>query len=301
MNSSTSPTIEHAPVALDPGFVVTLPNFEGPLDLLLHLIRKHELDVLDLPIAFITDKYVEYIGLMENLNLDVASEYLVMAATLAHIKSKMLLPRPPEDQDDDGTEGLDPRAELIARLLEYQKYKRVADELGGRGLRGRDVFTRGAARPKIEGERDLAPTNVFRLLDAFQKVAERNNVDLSLQVDAERISIQARINQIIDVLTEARQCEFDDLFVDAKTTYDLVVTLLALLEMAKSRILSLYQPTPDDPIYLRYTLLDDGGQPLTPSAEFDLWSEPDTPPRESMVVPAGNHLQDPNDETTDDD
>jgi segregation and condensation protein A len=112
--------VPEAPEALDPNFRIELPNFEGPLDLLLHLIRKHELDILDLPISFITDKYLEYLGLMENLNLDIASEYLVMAATLAHIKSKMLLPRPPDDQEDDVLDELDPRAELIRRLLEYQ-------------------------------------------------------------------------------------------------------------------------------------------------------------------------------------
>ena len=130
---------------LDPDFHISLPDFEGPLDLLLHLIRKHELDILDLPIAFVTERYLEYVTLMEKLDLDIASEYLVMAATLAHIKSKMLLPQEPDDQDDEEPEEeVDPRAELIRRLLEYQKYKVAAEQLGARPIPGRDVFGRGS-------------------------------------------------------------------------------------------------------------------------------------------------------------
>ena len=135
------------PLALDPNFRIELPNFEGPLDLLLYLVQKHELNVLDLPISFVTEKYLAYISVIQSLNLDIAVEYLVMAATLAHIKSKMLLPKPPEDQDDDPEEELDPRAELIRRLLEYQKYKQVAEELGARGVAGRDVFKRRLVSP----------------------------------------------------------------------------------------------------------------------------------------------------------
>src|SRR3954466_5933223 len=113
---------------------VSLASFEGPLDLLLHLIQKHELDILDIPVSFVTEKYLEYISLMEELSIDVASEYLIMAATLAHIKSKSLLPVAPTDQDEDGLdEELDPREELIRRLLEYQKYKQAAAELNDRG------------------------------------------------------------------------------------------------------------------------------------------------------------------------
>src|SRR5206468_7610347 len=122
-------------------YVVALPSFEGPLDLLLHLIQKHELDVFDIPVSFVTEKYLEYITLMQELSIDVASEYLVMAATLAHIKSKSLLPDEPAGQEDElGEEGLDPRNELIRRLLDYQKYKQAAQDLNERGALGRDVF-----------------------------------------------------------------------------------------------------------------------------------------------------------------
>ena len=260
-----APEAPEPPEALDPNFRIELPNFEGPLDLLLHLIRKHELDVLDLPISFITDKYLEYLGLMENLNLDIASEYLVMAATLAHIKSKMLLPRPPEDQDDDELDELDPRAALIRRLLEYQKYKTVAADLGERAIAGRDVFSRGTPPPAADGPAPLGQVSVFRLLDALKKIAERVNATFSLEVDAERMSIQERIGGLVDLLRERRRCRFDELFDDVSTSYDLVVTFLALLEMAKMRLASIYQTDHEEPIYLEYTLLDATGEPIVPA------------------------------------
>jgi len=294
--------VPEAPDALDPNFRIELPNFEGPLDLLLHLIRKHELDILDLPISFITDKYLEYLGLMQNLNLDVASEYLLMAATLAHIKSKMLLPRPPEDQDDDELDELDPRAELIRRLLEYQKYKTVAADLGERAIAGRDVFSRGTPPPTADGPAPLAQVSVFKLLDALKKVAERVNATFSLEVDAERMSIQERIGGLVDLLRERRRCRFDELFEDVSTSYDLVVTFLALLEMAKMRLASIYQTDHEEPIYLEYTLLDAAGEPVVPAdvqqptsdvvdMEIDLSDAvaPGEERRESVVVPAGTY------------
>ena len=295
-----APEAPEPPEALDPNFRIELPNFEGPLDLLLHLIRKHELDVLDLPISFITDKYLEYLGLMENLNLDIASEYLVMAATLAHIKSKMLLPRPPEDQDDDELDELDPRAALIRRLLEYQKYKTVAADLGERAIAGRDVFSRGTPPPAADGPAPLGQVSVFRLLDALKKIAERVNATFSLEVDAERMSIQERIGGLVDLLRERRRCRFDELFDDVSTSYDLVVTFLALLEMAKMRLASIYQTDHEEPIYLEYTLLDATGEPIVPAdvqqptsdvvdREIGLGDEfgAGEERRESVVVPAG--------------
>ncbi len=294
------PEAPEAPEALDPNFRIELPNFEGPLDLLLHLIRKHELDILDLPISFITDKYLEYLGLMGDLNLDVASEYLVMAATLAHIKSKMLLPRPPEDQDEDEIDGLDPRTELIRRLLEYQKYKLVARDLGERAIAGRDVFSRGTPAPTADGPAPLAQVSVFKLLDALRKIAERVNASISLEVDAEHMSIQERIGSLVDLLRERRRCRFDELFEGVSTSYDLVVTFLALLEMAKMRLASIYQTDHEEPIYLEYTLLDASGEPLVPAdvqapssdvmeTEIDLTEpvEVGEERRESVVVPAG--------------
>jgi segregation and condensation protein A len=292
--------VPDGPEALDPNFRIELPNFEGPLDLLLHLIRKHELDILDLPIAFITDKYLEYLGLLQGLNLDIASEYLVMAATLAHIKSKMLLPRPPEDQDDEELDELDPRAELIRRLLEYQKYKTVAADLGERAIAGRDVFSRGTPPPSADGPPPLKEVSVFKLLDALKKIAARVNADIALEVDAERMTIQDRIGALVDTLRERRRCRFDELFEGVTTSYDLVVTFLALLEMAKMRLASIYQTDHEEPIYLEYSLLDAAGEPVVPTdvkrvtadvsdeaINFDDATPAKKERRESVVVPAG--------------
>lgn|SRR5690554_1390022 len=239
------------PIPLDPNFRLELPNFEGPLDLLLHLIQTHALDILDLPIAFITSKYVEYLGMMQRLNLDVAAEYLVMAATLAHIKSKSLLPKPPVEEEGEEDDGLDPREELIRRLLEYQKYKHVAEELSSRGLAGRDVFGRGSREaPIAEGEPPLAPVSLFKLLDAFQAVAQRVAGDLSFEIDAERITIQERMTELLEVLEQKERVIFAELFEGITTTYELVVSFLAVLEMGKMQFISIYQADPKSPIHI---------------------------------------------------
>jgi len=252
-----------APQPLDPNFRIALPSFEGPLDLLLHLIKQHELDILDLPVAFVTERYLDYLGLMKRLHLDIAAEYLVMAATLAHIKSKMLLPSPPADQEDeDDEDAIDPREELIRRLLEYQKYKAAAAELGGRGLAGRDVFPRGADAPQPTGPPPLAEVGLFKLLEAFQRVLERKRGDLSFEVTAERITIQERITQITEKIRGRAHATFDELFDDVHTTYDIVVTFLALLEMAKQHMARLYQPEAQGPIRLEVRVLDqDAAEP----------------------------------------
>jgi segregation and condensation protein A len=232
-------------------FRLEIASFEGPLDLLLHLIQSHELDILDLPIAFITEKYLAYLALMGTLALDVVSEYLVMAATLAHIKSKMLLPVAPVDQDDDGLEFEgDPREELVRRLLEYQKYKAAAASLASRGLAGRDVFTRGAPAEEAKGDAPLGGMTLFNLLDAFNRVLKRANAEFSREIMAERITIQDRIQEIVDLLVERRRVTFDELFEGYLTAYDIVVTFLAMLEMGKQNLVRIYQTEPYAPIYL---------------------------------------------------
>ncbi len=232
------------------GYRVKLPAFEGPLDLLLHLIQQHELDILDIPIGFITEKYVEYVKLMEELNIDLASEYLVMAATLAHIKSKMLLPNPPTDQDDVLEEEADPRAELIRRLLEYQKYKEAAEQLAGRKILGRDVFARPVAGASAEGPAPLAPGEVFKLFSAFQRILERAKRTLDHEIEFERFSITDRINQLIDLLRGKRRTAFEALFDGNDSRSDLIVTFLAILEMAKVRLLRIFQAGPLEPIFV---------------------------------------------------
>jgi segregation and condensation protein A len=271
------------PHPIDPNFRIELPTFEGPLDLLVFLIQKHELDILDLPIAFVTERYLEYIGMMKQLNLDVASEYLVMAAELARIKSKMLLPQEEHDEDErEPEEETDPRAELIQRLLHFQKYKRAGDELGSRGIAGRDVFPRGIPAPQAEGQAPLAEVSVFKLLDALKRIIDRTKSDLAFEVSAERISIQERMNQITDWLRDHRECRFEELFEGATTTYDIVVTFLALLEMAKGRMLRIFQPTPKEPIYLEYRVLDvdegeEGDEGLTDVVTAEAAVETGTP------------------------
>ena len=248
------------PEPLDPRLQLALPAFEGPLDLLLHLIRKHELDILDLPIAFVTERYLGYLSMMEHLDLDVASEYLVMAATLAHIKSKMLLPQEPRDQEDDEPEEeVDPRAELIRRLLEYQKYKGAAEALGARPLAGRDVFGRGSDAPIAVGPAPLASMGIFSLLDAFSAVLKRANAELAFEVSTDGVSIQDRMRQLVEILRERRQVEFEALFEGQARVYDLVVTFMAILEMAKRRLVAVYQADPYSPIHLRSTVVSDDG------------------------------------------
>jgi segregation and condensation protein A len=245
-------------------FRIELPAFEGPLDLLLHLIQKHELDIMDLPVAFVTERYLDYIALMRELDLDVASEYLLMAATLAHIKSKMLLPAPPQDQDDEQGEQEDPRAELIRRLLEYQKYKEAAESLAGRPIMGRDVFARGAAVPENEGPAPLAEIGLFKLLDAFEAVLKRVEGRVAFEVTTERITIGARISQLTELLRDRRLCRFEELFDGMYSRYEVVVTFLATLEMVKSHIARVYQADYGSTIYVQFALLEAEASAIPP-------------------------------------
>ena len=245
---------------LDEIYQVSLPQFEGPLDLLLHLIQKHELDIFDIPIAFVTTRYLEYLDVMRSLDLDIAAEYLLMAATLAHIKSRMLLPAAPPDEAETNSEGEveeDPRAALVKRLLEYQKFRAAAEELAARGVAGRDVFARGT--PIDVGAPDVAPlaeVPLFALLDAFEKLLKRRKLQMSHEVTSERVSISERIQEIVEQLRSVRTSVFDDLFEGAQTRIDLVVTFLALLEMTRLRMTRLYQTGPLEPLHVTLVLVD---------------------------------------------
>lgn len=275
---------------------IELPSFEGPLDLLLHLIKKHELDILDLPIAFVAERYLHYLSLMQQLDLNIASEYLLMAATLAHIKSKMLLPTPPSDQgDDEEVELEDPRADLIRRLLEYQKYKEAAEFLGNRPVIGRDVFWRGTPSPKFEGNTRLAETGLFKLLDAFEQILKRIEDRQAFEVSVERFSIRERINQLTELLQEKRSCCIDELFERDHSRYLVVVTFLAILEMAKMRIVRIYQADYETPIYLNYALLDADAPTVPPES-----SASDSEQKSSLINhEQSNHEQSFTDESTD--
>lgn len=230
-------------------YVVKLDVFEGPLDLLLHLITKHELDIFDIPIAFITAEYLKYLDLMKELNLDLASDYLEMAATLALIKSKMLVPSDPAGDDEEEEIGPDPREELVKRLLEYQKYKTAANELMERPLLGRDSFARGM-KETFSDDRELSSPGLFALIEAFQKMVSRVDFDPTHQVTIVRMSISERINQLVDLLRIRKRLTFYDLFAEDLTRQDLVVTFISVLEMCKLGISRVHQVENDGEIYI---------------------------------------------------
>jgi len=243
-------------------YTVALPVFEGPLDLLLHLVKKHELDVMDIPVSFVTEKYLEYLDLMRQMNLDVAGEYLLMAATLVHMKSRELLPTKeagPEDEASGDDEELDPRQELIRRLLEYQKYKEAAAELDDRPVVGRNVWTRGAPlEAEDESQAPLAEVSVFKLLEALADVLAKARVRISHEVIVDRLSITDRINQLVDRLTAEGSFSFASCFrLDGEVTaaqlrHDVVVTFLAILEMTRLKIVRLEQaPAGGDILIMR--------------------------------------------------
>lgn len=243
------------------GWSVQLPHFEGPLDLLLHLCQKHELNVLDIPVAFVTEKYLEYLAVMQLMQLDLAAEYLVMAATLAHIKSRMLLPAPPPEPEDetDLADEVDPREALIRRLLEYQKYKQAAEDLAARGVAGRDVFARGMpvqiwtegpGGAESSAPAPLAEIPLFALVEAFQRVLDRSKIRLSHDVVADRISLSDRIGELSELLAARGRVAFEDTFDGLATKFNLVITFLALLEMTRLKMTRLFQAGPLGPLYV---------------------------------------------------
>jgi segregation and condensation protein A len=237
--------------ALSPGaaFRVALPNFEGPLDLLLHLIREHRVDIFDIPIALITEKYLEQLERMREIDLDIAGEFLVMAATLGHIKSRLLLPRQEAAQAAESVEALeeqrDPRAELVRRLLDYQKYKDAAEMLAKQDILDRDVFARKVpveAVPIPEEEVGLQEFSVLKLIEALDRVLERLAPKLQHEVVREQFSISEAMLSIAEkVRAGGNQASFDSLFEGARTRHKIVVTFLAILEMCKRRLLRVSQ------------------------------------------------------------
>jgi len=232
--------------ALD-AFPVHLDQFEGPLDLLLHLIRQHEVNIHDIPIAMITRQYLDALELMRELNLDVAGEYIVMAATLIHIKSKMLLPRPETAAGVDGEPEEDPRDALVRRLLEHEKYKAAAGLLHEREqLRSAqwlrpDVSVAAIAGDAYEPELEV---DLFSLLAAFQSVVERAKLRPQVLLPPEQMSVEVRIEQLLDRLSETEACGFEDLFADAADRTMLIVSFLALLEMIRLKLVRVFQAGP---------------------------------------------------------
>ncbi|MGD9906168.1 MAG: ScpA family protein [Vicinamibacterales bacterium] len=224
-------------------FPLRLETFEGPLDLLLHLIKKHEVNVYDIPIALITEQYLAYLALMQELNLDVASEFLVTAATLIHIKSRQLLPRP-ESAAGVEDEEIDPRDALVRRLVEHQRFKAAAELLHERETLRSAQWTRPDARiaaiagEPVEPELDV---DLFGLLAAFRRVLERAKDRPPILLPPEQISIETRIEQLLERLSETEACGFDDLFDEVATRGDLIVTFLAILEMIRLKLVRVFQ------------------------------------------------------------
>jgi segregation and condensation protein A len=222
-------------------YPVRLENFEGPLDLLLHLIRKHEVNVYDIPIALITQQYLDYIDLMQELNLDVAGEFLVMAATLIHIKSRMLLPRPDPAQEDPEE---DPREALVRRLLEHQKFKAAAELLHERETLRSAQWTRPdgpVARIAGEAPEPEIEVDLFSLISAFRAVVERARQRPRIYLPSEQIPIEDRIEQLLARLSETDACGFEDLFADMSSRAGMIVTFLALLEMIRLKLIRVFQ------------------------------------------------------------
>jgi segregation and condensation protein A len=233
-------------------YQVKVQDFEGPLDLLLHLIRKNELDIYNVPVAEIANKYLDYVSVMESLNLDGVGDFLVMAATLAYHKSKMLLPSPAEAEDDEEDE-FESLESLRLRLIEYQRYKEVGQALGERELLNRDVFKVHLATDglEIEEEPPVLKASLFDLLDAFQKVIEQAPKESLHEVMPERIRMVDRIVEVLDILAAKESLGFAELFEGAPSREAVIVTFLSILELIRLRLIRAYQFEAFGPVQLR--------------------------------------------------
>jgi segregation and condensation protein A len=233
---------------------VFLEAFEGPLDLLLYLIKRQNLDVVDIPIAEITRQYMEYIGLMNELRLELAAEYLVMAAMLAEIKSRMLLPRPQEGEEEQE----DPRAELVRRLQEYERYKQAAEDLDGLPRLGRDVFPVSAEAPDRQRTRPPPEVGLKELLLALRDVLHRAEMFTHHHIQREPLSVRERMSRILSAVRPDGLTEFASLFTVEEGRRGVVVTLLAILELIKESLVELVQEAPFAEIRVRGKAKADG-------------------------------------------
>lgn len=223
-------------------YAIKLDIFEGPLDLLLYLIKKNEIDIYNIPVALITGQYLQYLKMIKSLNLDLAGEYLVMASTLIHIKSKMLLPEPEEPEVEEE----DPRAELVRQLIEYKTFKEAAAGLSQRPILERDVFTRGAFLPEeIEkappDEDELIEVSIFELIEAFHRIVSRIDTKEFLEIDTEKMSVTDIINEIMEKLSIEGNVTFDELLGETKSRRRIIYAFLAILELIKLRMVRAYQ------------------------------------------------------------
>jgi segregation and condensation protein A len=226
---------------------VFLEAFEGPLDLLLYLIKRQNLDVLDIPIAQITRQYIEYVELMKELQLELAAEYLVMAAMLAEIKSRMLLPRPAELEADEE----DPRAELVRRLQEYERYKQAAEDLDALPQLGRDLFPALSAEAERQRERPQPEVDLREMLVALADVMRRAEMFAHHHIQREPLSVRERMSQVLSQVRSDRFTDFTALFTVEEGRRGVVVTLMAILELVRQTLIELIQSAPGSPIHVK--------------------------------------------------
>ena len=225
---------------------VFLEAFEGPLDLLLYLVKRQNLDILDIPIATITRQYTEYIDMMKELRLELAAEYLAMAAMLAEIKSRLLLPRPESVEDEE-----DPRAELVRRLQEYERYKHAAEALDEMPRIGRDLVEVRAATPYVRIERPQPRVELDDLLAALSDVIARAETSRRHEVRMEWLSVRERMSIVLERVQHSNFVAFTALFTPGEGRQGVVVTLLALLELLRESLIDLVQARPFGPVHLR--------------------------------------------------
>ena len=232
-------------------YSVELDIFNGPLDLLLHLIKRNEVNIYDLPIALIIKQYLEYLDFLKDVNLEIVGDYMSMAAELGYIKSRMLLPR---IKDEDEDEGQDPREELVRQLLEYERYRDAAAELGGMEILGKDVFLAGYDRKEVFGEpaeeTEFVKFDLWSLVDAFSNIYEsrKKSETEEISLTPQTYTVEERKNQLVEIMRSREEVIFEDLFGEDINRMELVVTFLSILELLKDGILDVFQPTFEEPI-----------------------------------------------------
>jgi segregation and condensation protein A len=214
--------------------------FEGPMDLLVHLVKKNDVDIYDIPIAIIVEQYLGYMEIMEELSLEVSGDFLVMAASLMHIKSRMLIPA--EQDNDEETE--DPRMEIVRPLEEFLRIRNAADKLSGLSLLDRDIFCRPATEEMTDMAKDLRslrPVGLFELIDAFQRIAKGISKDHLVDITKEMISVKQKISELMEILDEKKDITFQELFIGEHSREMLIITFLAVLEMIRLNLIRVMQ------------------------------------------------------------
>lgn len=240
---------------------VFLEAFEGPLDLLLYLIRRQNIDILDIPICEITAQYMEYVALMREIRLELAAEYLVMAAMLAEIKSRMLLPRPKPDAEEE-----DPRADLVRRLQEYEQFKEAAENLDALPRMNREIYQASAKMPELKLVKPLPEVSLQDILTALRDVLKRAEMFSHHHIEKEPLSVRERMSRVLSSLTAEHFSNFMDLFAPEEGRAGVVVTFLAIMELVKEQLIELVQTEPFGPIHVR-ACVSENAQLVTVEAE----------------------------------